>query len=138
MINKVYYRKVMFLQVFVCPRGIWYLWSHVPSREGRVSLVPCPFWEVGYIRRRTTPRRTAPQGLPPRSPPTHTHTQKDYPNNASHTQKDPPPEGQLDTASGRYTSYSNAFLFLMECDCNVTKRNRCLRTHDCSKDKDAN
>ena len=33
--------KVMFSQVFVCPReGVAYLWFQVPS----LSLVPCPFW----------------------------------------------------------------------------------------------
>ena len=38
--------KVMFSEVFVCPHGCIFLWSHVLSR-GWVSLVPGPLgWEV--------------------------------------------------------------------------------------------
>ena len=42
-------RYTLFSQVCVIlfTRNIWYFWSHVPSRV-RVSLVPCPFWGVGY------------------------------------------------------------------------------------------
>ena len=32
--------------------GVGYLWSHVPcgvEGEGRVSLVQCSFWEIGYL-----------------------------------------------------------------------------------------
>ena len=33
----------MFSQMSVCPLGVGYLWSQVPWRGVRVSLIPSPF-----------------------------------------------------------------------------------------------